>query len=519
MNFLPRTWSCLLAIAFLWLPPLSVRAEGTIEEIRAKAEQGNAEAQFNLGSYYAIGSGMMKDDAEAAKWFRKAAEQGDARAQFNLGVCYASGQGVTTDEAEAAKWFRKAAEQGDAGAQFELGLCYYNGQGVTKDEAEAVKWYRKTAEQGHARAQFNLGVCYDNGTGVVKDEAEAAKWYRKAAEQGHAQAQWLLGYCYYNGMGVTKDEAEAAKWWRKAAEQGDAQAQCGLGICYLSGKGVVKNDIFAYKWLLLAASQGDGSAKRGIEHIEKSLLAVQRSEGQRLAQEWESAHNNREADQGAERRPEAPAAGDEPKANGTGFLITRNGYLVTNHHVVEDCGKVRVRTALGLLDAVVVRVDAASDLALLKVIGAFDALPVVSSRNARLGATVATVGFPNVELQGFEPKLSKGDISSLAGIQDDVRYFQISVPVQPGNSGGPLVDERGNVVGVVSAQLSQKAALESTGTLAQSVNYAVKSSYLLGFLEAVPEASEEMPDAKTHEQKFEAVVDDVKKATVLILGY
>jgi S1-C subfamily serine protease len=143
----------------------------------------------------------------------------------------------------------------------------------------------------------------------------------------------------------------------------------------------------------------------------------------------------------------------------------------------------------------------------------------VSSRSARLGATVATVGFPNIGLQGFEPKLAKGDIASLAGIQDDVRYFQISVPVQPGNSGGALVDERGNVVGVVTAQLSQKAALESSGTLAQSVNYAVKSSYLLGFLESVPETSEGMPDAKTHEQEFEAMVDDVKKATVLIIGY
>jgi S1-C subfamily serine protease len=261
------------------------------------------------------------------------------------------------------------------------------------------------------------------------------------------------------------------------------------------------------------------AVKQNISDCEQYLSPAQRAEGQRLAQEWEARHANREANQGVERRPEAAVAGDDPKTTGTGFLITRNGYLVTNHHVVKDCGKVRVQTAAGLLDAEVVRVDAASDLALLKVTGTFDALPVVSSRTARLGATVATVGFPNIGLQGFEPKLSKGDISSLAGIQDDVRYFQISVPVQPGNSGGALVDEHGNVVGIVSAQLSQKAALESSGTLAQSVNYAVKSSYLLGFLEAVPEASEGMPDAKTREQKFEAMVDDVKKATVLIIGY
>jgi S1-C subfamily serine protease len=118
-----------------------------------------------------------------------------------------------------------------------------------------------------------------------------------------------------------------------------------------------------------------------------------------------------------------------------------------------------------------------------------------------------------------EPKLSKGDVSSLSGLQDDVKYFQTSVPIQPGNSGGALVDERGNVVGVVTSQLSQKAALESTGTLAQNVNYAVKSSYLLSFLEAVPETNAAMLEAKTHEQKFESMVDDVKKATVLVVVY
>ena len=238
-----------------------------------------------------------------------------------------------------------------------------------------------------------------------------------------------------------------------------------------------------------------------------------------MAQEWEAKHAKQDAAQVEEKRSAIAVSEDEPKITGTGFMITRNGYLVTNHHVVKDSRKVRVQTGAGLLSAEIVRVDAASDLALLKVTGSFDALPVVSSRAIRLGAMVATVGFPNIGLQGFEPKLSKGDISSLAGIQDDVKQFQISVPVQPGNSGGALVDERGNVVGVVTAQLNQEAALESTGTLAQNVNYAVKSSYLLSFLEAVPEVGPGLLDAKINEQKFEAVVDDVKKATVLIVGY
>ncbi|WP_143541459.1 tetratricopeptide repeat protein, partial [Rodentibacter genomosp. 1] len=102
------------------------------------AEQGNAIAQFNLGSMYKKGRGVKQDYAEAVKWFTKAAEQGDAIAQFNLGLMYKKGRGVKQDYAEAVKWYTKSAEQGDASTQYNLGLMYYNGQGVKQDYAEAV---------------------------------------------------------------------------------------------------------------------------------------------------------------------------------------------------------------------------------------------------------------------------------------------------------------------------------------------------------------------------------------------
>ena len=448
---------------------------------------------------------------------------------------------------KVAEW-KKGAEKGDSSAQYWLGTCYDSenrwrgtslddGQGVAKDDVEAVKWYRKAAEQGNALAQAVLGGCYSTGRGVEKDDIKAVKWYRKAAEQGLPDSQFDLGGCYFMGQGVTKDEVEAVKWLRKAAEQGNVLAQAILGGCYFTGRGVAKNEVEGYKWVLLAAAQGEETAKKNIPAFESMLSPAQRAEGQRLAQEWQTKERDRleafarvaqeceakrvnhESSQSLERRPATEATKAPHNVTGTGFLITHNGYLITNHHVVKDSGKVRVQTTAGLLDAVVVRTDAASDLALLKVTGTFDALPVVSSSNSRLGSTVATVGFPNIGLQGFEPKLSKGDISSLAGMQDDVKQFQISVPVQPGNSGGALVDERGNVVGVVTAQLNQEAALTSSGTLAQNVNYAVKSSYLLGFLEAVPDVGAGLVPPKTNEQKFESVVDDVKKATVLIVAY
>ena len=137
----------------------------------------------------------------------------------------------------------------------------------------------------------------------------------------------------------------------------------------------------------------------------------------------------------------------------------------------------------------------------------------------KLGASVATVGFPNIGMQGFAPKLAKGEIASLSGAADDARYFQISVPVQPGNSGGALVDERGNVVGVVSAKLNAAAALAASGALPENVNYAVKSSFLLSFLESVPNAANELKDPNTQEGNFETVVKAAENAAVLILVY
>lgn len=136
-----------------------------------------------------------------------------------------------------------------------------------------------------------------------------------------------------------------------------------------------------------------------------------------------------------------------------------------------------------------------------------------------LGSTAATVGFPNVGLQGFASKLAKGEIASLSGVQDDARHFQISVPVQPGNSGGALVDDRGNVIGVIMTKLSQKAALATTGTLAENVNYAVKSSYLLSFLESVPEFAAKLKEPNTVDRKFENVIKEAEQSAVLLLVY
>jgi len=183
--------TCIVLLIATFVLCLPIRASDDFDSFKAKAEQGDATAQYNVGVCYSFGTGVAKDEVEAVKWYRKSAEQGVATAQYNLGTRYASGTGVAKDEVEAVKWFRKSAEQGYAVAQYHLGVGYAFGTGVAKDEVEAVKWFRKSAEQGDATAQHHLGFCYANGIGVEKDEVEA--------------------YAFYNLSGINYDKARSAR--------------------------------------------------------------------------------------------------------------------------------------------------------------------------------------------------------------------------------------------------------------------------------------------------------------------
>jgi hypothetical protein len=107
---------------------------------RPLAEEGNAEAQYSLGTLYAEGKGVEQNDATAFLWFQRAANQGVAAAQYNVGASYATGAGIGKSDVDAARWFRRAADQGMAFAQLNLGLLYAAGNGVPQDVVEAYKW-------------------------------------------------------------------------------------------------------------------------------------------------------------------------------------------------------------------------------------------------------------------------------------------------------------------------------------------------------------------------------------------
>jgi S1-C subfamily serine protease len=170
-------------------------------------------------------------------------------------------------------------------------------------------------------------------------------------------------------------------------------------------------------------------------------------------------------------------------ATGTGFFVSTEGHFVTNYHVVDGSIDLIVRTTDGMkYSARVIKRDRANDVVVAKIEKQTRPLKITTGLDVSKGDAVIALGYPLIRLQGQEQKATFGRINATSGIADDIRFFQMDVPVQPGNSGGPLLNRSGEVIGVVTATLDQIATLKSTGTLPQNVNYAIKSGYLAPLL-------------------------------------
>lgn len=235
------------------------------------------------------------------------------------------------------------------------------------------------------------------------------------------------------GKGVQKDYAEAVAWYNKAAEQGNAIAKYSLGTLYYKGQGVPKDDVRAYMWFNLAAVSGHEYGIKNRDQLAKMITAGQVAEGQRLSAAWQPASST--------------AKESKLEGTGSGFYVSAAGHVVTNQHVVSDCSIVTVNDA----PVNVISTDAVNDIALLQGPGSDNIAPLYLSGRPRLGETVTAVGYPLHSLLSSGLQATSGEVSALSGVGNDSRYLQISAPVNPGNSGGPLLDSSGNVVGVVES--------------------------------------------------------------------
>ena len=185
--------------------------------------------------------------------------------------------------------------------------------------------------------------------------------------------------------------------------------------------------------------------------------------------------------------PGAPAKpGKTGNSSGTGFVISATGQIITNHHVIDGCvGDIKGNLTGGA--QVVLRVvskDPANDMALLQgPADTFKSFAKIRERSIRSGDSVTAIGFPFHGLLTSDFTVTTGIVSSLSGIKNDSRLLQISAAVQPGNSGGPLLDSSGQIVGMVAAKLNALALLRATGSIPENINFAIKTGAIRDFLD------------------------------------
>lgn len=214
-------------------------------------------------------------------------------------------------------------------------------------------------------------------------------------------------------------------------------------------------------------------------------------------------------------RGSGPSGAARSKSTGTGIVVSASGALVTNHHVVADCDVITVSRAGRESSAQLIFADSRNDLAVLQA-DADIGRPVELRGGAyvRPGDDVIAIGFPLQDLLSDEPKITRGIVNSLSGLGNDMRVLQISAPVQPGNSGGPLLDSSGHLIGIVTSKLDAIAMAEYVGDIPQNVNFALKISLLRDMLDVngISYVSAATAKGRTNVDIFE----EAKEFTVLI---
>jgi S1-C subfamily serine protease len=265
----------------------------------------------------------------------------------------------------------------------------------------------------------------------------AALLWASAPQAGYEEGIQALNRADYDA---------ALRELRPLAEQGHARAQWALGYMYSRGLGVPKDAARAERW-----------RKRSVEGLlGKAPVAAPRQ------------------------RPEVARGG-----SGSGFLVDTRGRALTSYHVVARCSRIFLHDEKTLAPASVLAADPASDLALLAATGPLGGKPALfrSPIAASLGERVMVAGYPLQGLLSTELQVASGMVSALAGPKGDRRLFQLSVPVQLGNSGGPVMDESGKVIGLVAGTLRGTEAGRATGVAPENVGFAVRGAVLQRFLD------------------------------------
>jgi S1-C subfamily serine protease len=384
---------------------------------------------------------------------------------------------------------------------------------------EAFLIWKQLTQRNHVLALINLGAMYDAGQGVTENPVKAFESFKQAARTGNPYAQYNLGNMYAEGRGVKPNLEKAASWYRKAAEQDLAIAQYSLGLLYAEKQGATapsanKRRESAIKWLYQSGMsyienrQIDEAAKA---HQTMIQIADRHPLTERLMLEIQSR--------------QAPLLSDPPisdlsgAAIGTGWPIS-SGHIITNYHVVAASKEIHLQDIRGRqLKAWTILQDEVNDIAVLEVEEPSrlpPALPL-SDTTMDIGARVFTIGFPRVDVLGISPKLTRGVISKLTGPANDSNSCQTTVSIQPGNSGGPLLNMKGEVVGVVRAMLGIKHPESSETVILENASSALKIEFVRDTLEHLPKQDPVLPTLPRSKADIDTLASRLNDSLLIVI--
>lgn len=483
-------------------PDQGVVLTKTLVKLTRKADAGDVLAMVELGKFYDLGRNWGKpiqffyieprggsdpliDYDKASAWYEKAAKHGNAESLGRLGRLFYSGRGVQKDFAKAFDLFQSAALQGDVIAQYGLGLIYLNGDGVSTDEVKGRELIEKSAAQNLPDAQNLVGVWHEEGfLGYSKNIGKAVEWWHKAAAKGHSRAQLSLGQAYRSGNGVPQDTVRAVEWFTKSAAQGNTIAQFFLGLEYAKSKGVMADAVLAYAWLNLAAGNALEVAGEMRDRVARKMSPSDIAEAQQMSSRWKIGETlARESGGAAEpRQPKSPGRLTK-QGSATIFVVSKAGHAITNQHVTTGCSEIRIQGREQV--AKLITEDSVNDLALVQMPATTTDAASIAFEPSKLrqGEDVIVFGFPLNSLLSSAGNLTPGVVSALSGLGNNTSQIQITAPIQPGSSGSPVLNKKGEVVGVVSLKLSDSKMVAATGSVGQNVNFAVSGQTLKTFLD------------------------------------
>ena len=468
--------------------------------------------KFKISWKWSTNSSSLAVDAyeESVNWFTKAAGNGLDRAQNELANRYYHGEGVDKNLTEterwekAVEWYTKAADQNYAPAQNALADMYVEKKGIDKKNLteterweKAVEWYTKAADPKKgkdANAQFNLAQMYKEGKGVDENLTEterwekAVEWYTWAADQDNAAAQNNLATMYSKGKGVSKNSEKAARLHFSAAQQGYLVAQANIGRNFEDGAdGFSQDNAEAYYWYSLALK----------DPVKLDKLSVTKNFADKVAKWREGIEDNLPQ----EKKDKIQERVNNWKsrilyATGTGFYVDKK-HILTNAHVVtwkDRDGNKRKFDELHIGYRYVEEkpgtksVDHDVDLALLFDESGNKHTAIFTETSVQVADEVHSFGYPKAFQLSYDGNFTSGSVSGMSDTinvpQPDNR-FQHTAPIQRGNSGGPVFDNEGNVVGVSVSGLTDTYFDEKTGqylNLAQNINFAIKFNIIKAFL-------------------------------------